>query len=370
MLKNIDKKYLIYGGVLGGIIILFLIFLLIVSFTKGNKLNYKGIESKLQNSAVKYYEKHEKEIPKTDGSTVSISSSKLIKSGNMTDFSKNLEEGETCKGEVYVTNNNGNYIYLPYLDCGKKYKTKKLSDKIISDGNVNDIDEGLYEIDEEDNNYIFRGENVNNYINFAGKLWRIIRINSDGSIKIIAVERFDQFEWDNRYNIDKKYTSGINDYEISRIKDKLKEIYEDDEIFTKKDRSMIASQDLCVGRRSVENAINDGTVECENIVENQQIGLLQLNEYIIPSLDENCHKASDRSCANYNFLATFDRSFWTLTGDSETSYMVCVVDNFLDLKQAGGIASINPVIVLTKNLVYDSGNGSIDKPYKIKDFQE
>ena len=48
---------------------------------------------------------------------------------------------------------------------------------------------GLYEVNEntEDNKttYIFSGTNVNNYVSFAGKMWRIIRINEDGSIRII-----------------------------------------------------------------------------------------------------------------------------------------------------------------------------------------
>ena len=33
--------------------------------------------------------------------------------------------------------------------------------------------------------YFFRGNVTNNYVNFAGKTWRIVRINEDGSIKLI-----------------------------------------------------------------------------------------------------------------------------------------------------------------------------------------
>ncbi len=52
---------------------------------------------------------------------------------------------------------------------------------------------GLYETNEntEDNKttYIFSGSIVNNYLSFAGKMWRIMRINEDGSIRIILNER-------------------------------------------------------------------------------------------------------------------------------------------------------------------------------------
>ena len=51
---------------------------------------------------------------------------------------------------------------------------------------------GLYEVNEntEDNKttYIFTGSIVNNYLSFAGKMWRIMRINEDGSIRIILNE--------------------------------------------------------------------------------------------------------------------------------------------------------------------------------------
>lgn len=365
MLKNIDRKYLLFGGIIVGVIVVFVIILLVISVAKGGKVSYKDIETRMYRSAVLYYEKHKKDLPKNDGSTVSISINKLTKSGNLKPLEESLDENVSCKGEVTVTNNNENYIYLPFLDCGKAYKTEKLSQKIIDSDVLNEIDEGLYEVED---GHVFKGENVNNYLEFAGKNWRIIKINEDGTIKAILEERLDQIVWDDRYNVDKKYNAGINNYDVSRIKGKLQEIYEDPEIFNDIDRSMITTQNLCVGHRSEDSAINDGSIECETTFDEQQIGLLQLNEFLIPSLDANCSKPSDRSCTNYNYLASFERSYWTLTGDSETSYMIYHVDGYAELKRANSISGINPVITLTKNLVYDGGKGTIDEPYKIKKY--
>ena len=34
--------------------------------------------------------------------------------------------------------------------------------------------------------YYFRGAVVNNYVSFAGFIWRIVRINEDGSVRLIT----------------------------------------------------------------------------------------------------------------------------------------------------------------------------------------
>lgn len=367
MLKNIDKKYLLFGGAIIGTIVLILIIILVISLFKGGKGNYKDIETRMYQSAIKYYEKHEKDLPKTDGSTVSISIEKLVSSGNLSSLDKSLDQNVSCKGDVTVTNNNNHYVYLPNLDCKKAYKTEKLVDKIVDTDVINEVGEGLYKIEDH---YVYRGENVNNYLEFADKLWRIIKINEDGTIRIIASERLEQISWDDRYNVDKQYNSGINNYSLSRIKDRLKELYDDEEMFDEAERSVIVTQDLCVGHRSENSSVNDGSIECGNTFDDQQLGLLQIDEYIIPSLDDNCKKPSDRSCTNYNYLAGFERGFWTITGDAETTHSVYAIDDYASLKTASNTSGLNLVINLTKNLVYSSGTGTLEDPYTFKQYKK
>ncbi len=48
---------------------------------------------------------------------------------------------------------------------------------------------GLYKTEDDDGtSYYFRGAIDNNYVSFANQLWRIIRINGDGSIRLIKSE--------------------------------------------------------------------------------------------------------------------------------------------------------------------------------------
>ena len=47
-------------------------------------------------------------------------------------------------------------------------------------------DKGLYEATDDDGTtYYYRGNVVNNYVSFSNQLWRIVRINGDGSIRLL-----------------------------------------------------------------------------------------------------------------------------------------------------------------------------------------
>lgn len=51
---------------------------------------------------------------------------------------------------------------------------------------ISSEEEGLYKIkDDYGTSYYFRGKQSNNYVNFAGFTWRVVRINGDGSIRLI-----------------------------------------------------------------------------------------------------------------------------------------------------------------------------------------
>ncbi len=68
--------------------------------------------------------------------------------------------------------------------------------KALSLGGV-DVDlvtsgDGLYVDSYEDERYIYRGTNPNNYIEFNDELWRIVAKESDGTYKIIRNELYPQ----------------------------------------------------------------------------------------------------------------------------------------------------------------------------------
>ena len=76
---------------------------------------------------------------------------------------------ETALGELSV------YPYTPDY-------TKSACDDIACESH----EKGIYETtDEEGTSYYYRGSVENNYLEFAGYYWRVVRINGDGTIRII-----------------------------------------------------------------------------------------------------------------------------------------------------------------------------------------
>ena len=83
------------------------------------------------------------------------------------------------KSESTLTDSNGiTYPAVTYTFTGYRYAQTELeSDK---------SDKGLYAIqDDYGTSYYYRGSVKNNYVSFAGYYWRIVRINGNGSIRLL-----------------------------------------------------------------------------------------------------------------------------------------------------------------------------------------
>ena len=213
---KIDQKLLRIMGMAAGVIIIFIIIIaLISSCNKNQKYTLEELESKLVTLSKRYYEQNKSSLPK-DGEQTSLTTGHFITNGNFKSLT--LKSGENCSGEVIVTNNNDYYLYTPKLSCGE-IKAITLTEKLTDESNVVTTGEGLYSYG---SSYIYRGENINNYLMLKDKLWRIIKINSDKSIRVIETKKSDSSSWDNRYNLDKKSNSGINDFVANNINSRIK----------------------------------------------------------------------------------------------------------------------------------------------------
>ena len=199
------------------IVVIFVLFIIFASLTKSCSKagsNYKSVQNKLTSAAKNYYEAHEDELPSLSES-IEITDSKLADGGYMKPMTKLLKD-TSCEGKVYVYNNGGKYLYVPDLSCAE-YKTEHIVDKIkkdniietntsnnsTSDGKVSiggDYISGLYEVN---GTYIFKGKDPHNYFTFGGVKWRILNIESDGTIRLIKIAQ----EKDNLDNI----TNGMFD---------------------------------------------------------------------------------------------------------------------------------------------------------------
>ena len=216
----------------------------------------------------------------------------------------------------------------------------------------------------------FRGENVNKYVNFGAFSWRIVK-NTDGKVMLIFNDRIENYNtvvWDDRYNTNKSESVGINDYSVSRIKDSLEELYNGELLFTDDNRLLLSSFDLYVGKRSDNDTDKSGALEKASIIENQYIGLLPAYDLMNASLDANCTYTISPSCSNYNYLTTYNRSWWTITADKESSYKAYKSSSYnsLSLSRTNSTSNIRPVVYLASDAIYVSGDGTESNPYTFK----
>ena len=357
-LKKIDAKYRLFVMV-GIIIILFVLIIAITSLFLNRKMSFTKIEQKMKSAAQSYYADRDDQLPKQDGEKVTVTVDALVEAKKMKTLDQ-LSKVEACTGSVTVLNNNGFYLYLPYLDCGENYQTSTIASHIINPANIVTAGNGLYKIGDE---YIFRGEYVNNYITFAGEPWRIIKVNADHSLRLIHVAESDDYVWDNRYNSETGDSDGINNYLVSRIRDRVVNTYNDNKFLSDTERSYIISHNACIGKRTVNDS-ND--VECSILLENQPLALPRASEIMLASIDPQCTKINSMNCINYNWMAKLGQEFWTGTADSTTTNYVYTISRIARKTEASEEAALYVVLHLSGDLSYISGDGSEKNPYIIK----
>lgn len=361
------KKMYLYLGIGVGSIALIVIIVIVVMMAFGSKsVSYSTIESRMVTAAKNYYKKNSSNLPTEEGGQITVDIATLTTSGDLKPVSEMTEEGVSCSGNVIVTKTNNGYQYSPYLDCGSEYKTSLFYEKLIQNNVISEFGEGLYPLND---GYVYKGDDPNNYLEFAGAIFRMVKINPDHSIVAIysgsSNDYVEHVEWDDHYNaITDDY--GINDYSQSSIRKVLSDLYVSD-FFSEDDLNKMVPYRLCVAARSKSDTSKDGSVECQKVIERQYLGLLPFFDYMNASLDSNCNSfESGLSCANYNYLENFGRAWWSLTASSASSELVYQINSGPSERKARSNALPRFVITLGNYVVYDKGTGTQEDPYIIK----
>lgn len=361
-MKNIieyikDKSYYLLGG-----IVVVIILLIIINACSNSSGSYDKIEQKMVNAAKNYYASHKKNLPKEENGTVKVTISTLIESELLKEVKDPNNKDQDCSGYVEVTKVGKEYSYTPFLVCKGNYEPKYLTD-IVKSSKQDEYGNGVYEMGGE---YVYRGDDVKNYVSFNNQLWRIVSLDLDGNIELLSVNNEERYTdvWDSKYNsTSQRYYGDTTDYFHSDIRKSLKNFYESN--FDTKEKSYIISKNICIGKLSY-NSLYDRNVECATTKENEKVGLLQVSDYVRSSLDEKCTNYNSPECTNRNYLSSDEINTWLLTTNSENTYEVYVLDGEIDVKRASTNNNIQPVIFLTKKSMVLNGSGTLNKPYVIK----
>ena len=298
----------------------------------------------------------------------------------------------------------GNIKESPYVEIG----TIKIP--IVNSG------DGIYEDSLENNRYIYKGQDPNNYLKFNDELWRIIAKETDGTLKVIRKEGIGVMNWDslnNRQNDNNTYCNvleefngetrywGCNawnavsgnyvngEYSGTVTQDATLNTYLNGEYYESlnTDKEYIISHDFYTGSVISTLAIQEIYEWEKQRIWNGKIGLMNVSDFLKSSTNINCNStAASRSestpciLEQGNYLDENKQETWTINsfGDNKAaptlmhSGIRTVSAYFSNIK--GGISGlyssdpylVRPVVYLKSNIVL-SGDGTMDNPFIILD---
>lgn len=142
--------------------------------------------------------------PSASDANVTISNDYGLPNANLIGENTVLVDIASNPFDVY---NDSNILVKKVYDTG----VMKLGNKIPNGFQSNEVN-GLYDYVDQygTKTYVYRGTDVNNYVSFAGLTWRILRIQEDGTIKLVTDVGVDYLN--NNFN-----TSYITNNGVSRV---------------------------------------------------------------------------------------------------------------------------------------------------------
>ena len=227
--------------------------------------------------------------------------------------------------------------------------------------------DGLYADEYEEGKYTYKGANPNNYVTFNNEKagWRIISINSDGTIKIMKDDGIGYIAWDTSNSNNWNRPASLNTYLNNDYYNSL----------TSTAQSQIVEGTYYVGAVSwANNDMQDQISEEKAVTSKVKVALPTLSEYFRASSNkEQCgtyslYDDNYSTCKNSDWMYYSSDYWWTLSPDSRSSYEVFFV---FDYGYVGGIASpgpiytVRPTVILSSEVKITGGDGSQLNPYTL-----
>jgi len=272
---------------------------------------------------------------------------------------KNESEFTQTFGDIILLNNN---ISSPKTIPGKELAT---------------TDEGLVTTNDNDGiSYYFRGNVQNNYVKIGELLFRIVRINGNGSVRLI---------YDNILNERYPYNTNLYDPNVgitsltnitkSSVIDYLNKWYEDNikiyDAFINEDNYCIDKTfENVVGNIKYSSSYNriynnsEPSLICSGELIKSKVGLISIDEVAFAgaTLDKNesFYLYNDKTTGDFLTLSTY------FTNDSNELTMINILENGSIGKGilASTESNIKPVINISQSAKV-KGKGTINNPYII-----
>lgn len=187
-------------------------------------------------------------------------------------------------------------------------------------------------VKKESSSGTYKGNNPNGYIMIDQILFRIVKENKDGSVKLVSSNSLAAVDYDG-------ISSWLNDYFYNKLSDSAKKY--------------IQEEKFC--EQNVTTPDNYKT--CKKYGKKTKVGLLSVDEY---------NKSKD-SNGNYYLLGV--NTWLSNKKNSKTAWTPSLLNennnNYINIS-VNEIYGVNPVINIKKDSIISSGDGSINNPYYLK----
>lgn len=264
-----------------------------------------------------------------------------------TSFSLNVEKIEDVEEYFYMTILNNNELKKPTTVVGEE---------------ISSTNEGLIEDKDDDGaTYYFRGAVDNNYVSFANLIWRIVRINGDGTVRLVLSETIDTLS---------TYNTEETSFKETALYDSLETFYENNLSYYEKN---IANSKFCSETSITDNKYNAYTRIITNEIPTfnclgtsfiSRIGTLMVDEIVYAGA------LYDEENTNYYlYNSEIENLWWTSSlarKDDSSIYPFLVSPNGSLTESVASTLyrGVRPVINLSRNTKV-SGTGTLTDPYVV-----
>ena len=272
----------------------------------------------------------------------------LTVNGNTnTSFSLNVEKIEDVEEYFYMTILNNNELKKPTTVVGEE---------------ISSTNEGLIEDKDDDGaTYYFRGAVDNNYVSFANLIWRIVRINGDGTVRLVLNETIDTLS---TYNIEE------TNFKETALYDSLETFYENNLNYYEKN---IANSKFCSETSITDNKYNAYTRIITNEIPTFNcLGTSFISRIGTLTVDEIVYAGAlyDEENTNYYlYNSEIENLWWTssLARKDDSSiypFLVSTNGSLTESVASTLYRAVRPVINLSRNTKV-SGTGTLTDPYTV-----
>ena len=221
-------------------------------------------------------------------------------------------------------------IYNPKTEDGQKIEL--IGTSIATKATYVTEGEGVYQLG---GSSIYKGENVDNYILFANHMWRIISINTDGSLEITTDDYINALSFGDK---------------VSNFKDSDLNAYLNDFFLKTLNKDYLSATSYCLDE--VEDIVE---ITCNNIVTEDYVRLLGVSEVLNSKVDGKTYLNNDEDFWIYNTSTT---GAWHTSGSGFA--LADTKDGYL----------VKPVVRIKNSAQLLGGSGTKEDPYYFEEIKK